>query len=83
MLNVLGRLVELEPRQADLLDRICAGPTVTLADLQTANAFELPEGHPRRPTDIAAPIDATTGKTALLPGLDATHVVAPKKPAKV
>lgn len=83
MLNVLGRLVELEPRQADLLDRICAGPTVTLADLQTASAFELPEGHPKRPTDIAAPIDATTGKTALLPGLDATPVVAPKKPAKV
>jgi len=51
--------------------------------VQTANAFERPEVHPKRPTDIAAPIDATTGKTALLPGLDATPVVAPKKPSKV
>ena len=28
MLNVLGRLVELEPAQADLLERVCAGPTL-------------------------------------------------------
>ena len=27
LLNVLGRLVALEPRQADLLDRIVAGPS--------------------------------------------------------
>ena len=26
LLNVLGRLIALEPRQADLLSRICAGP---------------------------------------------------------
>ena len=26
LLNVLGRLVRLEPRQADLLERVCAGP---------------------------------------------------------
>jgi hypothetical protein len=32
LLNVLGRLVALEPRQADLLDRIVAGPVVTFAD---------------------------------------------------
>jgi hypothetical protein len=31
LLNVLGRLVALEPRQADLLDRIVAGPLVLLA----------------------------------------------------
>jgi Type ISP C-terminal specificity domain len=30
LLNVLGRLVALEPRQADLLDRIVAGPLVAL-----------------------------------------------------
>jgi hypothetical protein len=29
---VLGRLVALELRQADLLDRIVAGPVVTFAD---------------------------------------------------
>ena len=31
LLNVLGRLVALEPRQADLLDRIVAGPLVVAA----------------------------------------------------
>jgi hypothetical protein len=30
LLNVLGRLVALEPRQADLLDRIVAGPFVAI-----------------------------------------------------
>jgi hypothetical protein len=30
LLNVLGRLVVLEPRQADLLDRIVAGAIVAL-----------------------------------------------------
>jgi Type ISP C-terminal specificity domain len=32
LLNVLGRLVALEPRQADLLDRIVAGPLIAVAD---------------------------------------------------
>jgi hypothetical protein len=32
LLTVLGRLIALEPRQADLLDRIVAGPFVALAD---------------------------------------------------
>jgi len=32
LLNVLGRLVALEPRQADLLDRIVAGPLFAIAD---------------------------------------------------
>jgi hypothetical protein len=30
LLNVLGRLVALEPRQADLLDRIVASPVVAI-----------------------------------------------------
>jgi hypothetical protein len=32
LLNVLGRLVALEPRQADLLERIVAGPLVVVAE---------------------------------------------------
>jgi hypothetical protein len=32
LLNVLGRLIALEPRQADLLDCIVAGPLVAIAD---------------------------------------------------
>jgi hypothetical protein len=36
LLNVLGRLVALEPAQADLLTRICDGPLLSLARLQNA-----------------------------------------------
>lgn len=39
LLHVLGRLVKLEPRQADLLDRICAGPLLDVDDLGTRGAF--------------------------------------------
>lgn len=35
LLNVLGLLVELEPHQADLLDRILAGPLLTVTELAT------------------------------------------------
>ena len=43
VLNVLGLLVELEPQAEQLLERICAGPLVTQADLQAAGAY-FPEG---------------------------------------
>jgi hypothetical protein len=36
LLNVLGRLVSLEPRQADLLERICGGRLIAMDDLQAA-----------------------------------------------
>lgn len=36
VLNVLGRLVALEPKQADLLERVCAGPTISGEDLTAA-----------------------------------------------
>ncbi len=39
LLNVLGRLVKLEPAQADLLERICAGPLVSSAALLKAGAI--------------------------------------------
>lgn len=40
VLNVLGWLVELEPDQAALLDRICDGPLISVGDLRLAGAFE-------------------------------------------
>ena len=40
VLNVLGRLVALEPRQADLLDRICDGPLLSGDDLRAGGAFD-------------------------------------------
>ena len=39
LLNVLGRLVKLEPAQADLLGRICAGPLISSAALLKAGAI--------------------------------------------
>ena len=43
VLHVLGRLVELEPAQADLLERIGAGPTIGGEELAAAGAFVIPE----------------------------------------
>jgi len=42
LLNVLGRLVELEPTLADLLDRVLAGPLVTMTDLHQAGVLPPP-----------------------------------------
>ena len=39
LLNVLGRLTKLELAQADLLERVCAGPLFTLAALREAGAI--------------------------------------------
>jgi hypothetical protein len=39
LLNVLGRLIALEPQQADLLDRICAGPLRKADELRDAGAL--------------------------------------------
>ena len=43
VLNVLGRLVLLAPKQADLLERICIGPIVTGEDLKAAIATTPPQ----------------------------------------
>jgi predicted helicase len=39
LLHVLGRLIALEPLQADLLNRICAGPLRSAEELREARAF--------------------------------------------
>jgi hypothetical protein len=49
VLNVLGLLVELEPKQADLLERICAGPLISEDELRAAGALEVPVV-PKNPT---------------------------------
>ncbi|KWW99053.1 N-6 DNA methylase [Carbonactinospora thermoautotrophica] len=48
LLNVLGRLVKLEPHQADLLARVCAGPLVTVPELEEAGVLPVP-AKARRP----------------------------------
>lgn len=39
LLNVLGRLIALEPSQADLLSRICDNPLLSAEELRDAGAF--------------------------------------------
>jgi hypothetical protein len=53
VLNVLGCLVDLEPAQAALLEKICAGPTLTAEELRAAGAFELPVERKQRPSQAA------------------------------
>ncbi|MBA3516735.1 MAG: DNA methyltransferase, partial [Rhizobiales bacterium] len=43
LLHVLGRLIALEPAQADLLARICAGPLRSVGDLGAAGALAVLE----------------------------------------
>jgi hypothetical protein len=56
LINVLGLLVDLEPEQAALLDRVCGGPLITLSALKSAGAF----GHagPTRGFGVAEPHQA-------------------------
>ena len=35
-------LVDLEPAQANLLEKVCSGPTITVEDLRVAGALEVP-----------------------------------------
>jgi hypothetical protein len=44
VLHVLGRLVALEPRQADLLARICEGALLSADHLRSEGAFDAPGG---------------------------------------
>jgi hypothetical protein len=43
VLNVLGRLIELEPSQADLLERVCSGPTISGEALRAGGALAGPQ----------------------------------------
>ena len=42
VLHVLGRLVELEKAQEELLVKICSGPTITAEELRAAEALTVP-----------------------------------------
>ncbi len=49
LLHVLGRLIALEPAQADLLNRICAGPLRSTEELSAAGALAIPEAASPKP----------------------------------
>ncbi len=61
LLNVLGRLVALEPAQADLLGRICAGPLIDAATVAASRPPPQPhqkvEGKKRRKVKIVTQRD--------------------------
>lgn len=42
VVNVLSLLVESAPKQAILLEKICSGPTLSVAELKGAGALEIP-----------------------------------------
>jgi hypothetical protein len=48
VLNVLGRLVELEQAQAELLEQICSGETISVEELQAAGALTTSNTQPVR-----------------------------------
>jgi predicted helicase len=49
LLNVLGRLIALEPKQADLLTRICDGPLIHAEDIHELLAEAEPVENPAKP----------------------------------
>jgi hypothetical protein len=55
VLNVLGWLVDLEPAQAALLEKICSGPTISAEELRAASALEIPPKQKRRVAKLAEP----------------------------
>ena len=55
VLNVLGWLIELEPAQAKLLQKICAGPTISAEELRAAGAFKVPASPKRKPRKSDSP----------------------------
>jgi hypothetical protein len=62
-LNVLGLLRDLEPAQAELLERICAGPTITDEELRAAGAFEVLAEPKRKATKKADNLELFDDKT--------------------
>jgi hypothetical protein len=83
VLHVLARLVALEPAQAELMERICGGPTLTADDLRTGGALDLPAGATGKAKGKRAKPDAASlacsAVTTDQPASDATgHKVRPR-----
>jgi hypothetical protein len=56
VMNVLALLVELEPKQADLLEKICAGPLISETDLKAAGALAIPAAPKKTKTQKQKPL---------------------------
>lgn len=55
VLHVLGRLIALEPAQSDLLEKVCAGPTIAAEELRASGALAPPPGPARKPKRASHP----------------------------
>ncbi len=55
VLNVLGSLVEIEPQQAALLEKICSGPTIGEEELRASGALDRPPAKRRRKASEGTP----------------------------
>jgi hypothetical protein len=62
VLNVLGRLVDLEPAQAELLDKVCAGPLISSEELRLAGVLQ--------DSAVAKPVAAEPSGPGLFDDLD-------------
>ncbi|MGJ5204038.1 type ISP restriction/modification enzyme [Bradyrhizobium sp. HKCCYLR20261] len=49
LLHVLGRLIALEPKQADLLERICSGPLIAAQEMTTEGALAMADAGGAQP----------------------------------
>lgn len=73
VLHVLGRLVELEPLQAAMLERICTSPLLSVDELRKEGAFDIPANFLKYPSEIAEP--KATAQTSLF---DTTPTAPPQ-----
>ncbi len=65
VLNVLGGLVDLEPAQAALLDRLCSGLLIDDAVLRQAGVFAVTEAPKRKPIQASGGPDLLTDVPSL------------------
>jgi Type ISP C-terminal specificity domain/N-6 DNA Methylase len=54
VLNVLGLLIQLEPAQAYLLERVCSGPTISVDELRSAGVLSQSTSTIRRPRSVGS-----------------------------
>jgi hypothetical protein len=54
VLGDVGDPEALEPRQANLLERVCAGPLVTVADLEHRGVLPVADGYRKPPRAMSA-----------------------------
>jgi len=59
LLNVLSRCVALEPKQAELLERICDGPLITVTDLEQMKVLPVPASARKTPTTDTDTIESS------------------------